>query len=384
MSTSVTPQRTPLFAIHRELGAKLIDFGGWEMPVYYSTIVDEHRCVRRASGIFDISHMGEVLVRGAGAAAFLNQLLTNDIYRLEVGQAQYTLMCREDGGVVDDLYAYRVGLADYLLVINASRIQADIGWITALWETWDAKEEVTVENASDRFAAVALQGPRVVQFMERLVPGPSTGGRRVESVLDLKKNEIGAWPIESRTLWVSRTGYTGEDGFEVVLDADHAVAFWKRAQAEGHLGCLQPCGLGARDTLRTEMGYPLYGHELDETISPVEAGLGVFVGWDKAGFSGKTVLANQKEQGVARKCVALRAEPKAPPLRPGYPIFHNEKQVGHLVSGTQSPSLGCGIGMGYVVLEHAKPDTELTVEIRGRQVAVRVCRKPLYRPETKS
>ncbi|HXG48546.1 MAG TPA: glycine cleavage system aminomethyltransferase GcvT, partial [Methylomirabilota bacterium] len=266
-------QRTPLFAAHQRAGARLIEFGGWEMPVQYSSIVDEHLAVRRAAGLFDISHMGEVRLSGPGALAFLNRTLTNDVRKLAVGQGQYTLMCHERGGVIDDLYAYRTAEEEFLLVINASRIEADVAWLTRQLAASPESASTRMENVSDRLAAVALQGPRAVEFIDQCFSGPSSAGTRVKRPSELVKNQIATFCFGARPVHVARTGYTGEDGFEIIADAGEVESIWDRLLAIGHAHCLQPCGLGARDTLRTEVCYPLYGHELDEQTTPIEAGL---------------------------------------------------------------------------------------------------------------
>ena len=214
-----TLKRTPLFAAHQKLGARLVEFGGWEMPVQYSSIIDEHLAVRKAAGLFDISHMGEVRVQGSGAAAFLNHLLTNDINKLAVGQGQYTLMCNERGGVIDDLYVYRILPEEYLLVINASRIEPDVAWMQQQLQQWPEKASVQLENISERCAAVALQGPRVAEFIDRCFTGPSKGGTQVTRASALKKNQLGVFEFDGRTIYAGRTGYTGEDGFEIIAPA---------------------------------------------------------------------------------------------------------------------------------------------------------------------
>jgi len=372
-------RRTPLFAAHQRLGGKLIEFGGWEMPVQYSGIVDEHLCVRRASGLFDISHMGEVFVGGPEAEAFLNGVLGNDLRKLAVGQGQYTHLCNERGGTVDDLYAYRIGTTTHLLIINASRIEADMAWLRSRYEAFAGRDQVSLDPASDRFGALAIQGPRVVEFIGQVFGGASGGGAVVAQVTDLRKNEIGSWRFEGETVWVGRTGYTGEDGFEVVAPADVIEPLWNRTLAVGHVGCLQPCGLGARDTLRTEVCYFLYGHELDEETSPLEAGLGVFVSFDKGDFVGRAALWDQKSQGVRRKCIAFRMTEKSAPPRPGY-VIHAEGGVsGPVVSGTQSPSMNVGIGLGYLPTASAVPGARIEIEIRGRRYPAEIVRKPIYR-----
>jgi aminomethyltransferase len=372
-------KRTPLFAAHQRLGGRLIEFGGWEMPVQYSSIVDEHLAVRKAAGIFDISHMGEICVSGPSAEAFLNRTLTNDIRKIAVGQGQYTLMCNERGGVVDDLYVYRLGVEEYLLIVNASRIDADWDWIQEQYESGAVSGEIRIKNVSDEFGAVAIQGPRVVEFVNEVVPGGSISGTFVTKATELKKNELGAFVFEGATIYVARTGYTGEDGFEIVAPAGMIEAVWTRALAVGHRGCLQPAGLGARDTLRTEVCYPLYGHELDEETTPIEAGIGFFVSLDKGDFIGRDVLAAQKEKGTKKKLVAFKMAEKSAPPRPHYPIWIDGNKLGEVVSGTQSPSLNNGIGMGYVPAAMAKPGAKIEVEIRGKRSPAEVVAKPIYR-----
>jgi aminomethyltransferase len=376
-------KRTPLFAAHQKLGGKLIEFGGWEMPVQYSGIVEEHLAVRKAAGVFDISHMGEFSVSGAGAEAFLNHCLTNDITRLLPGQGQYTLMCNERGGVVDDLYAYRLGPAEYLLIVNASRIDADFAWLQAQArkEAFRQGAALVLENRSDETGAVAVQGPKVVDFIDRCFPGPSAGGTQVVVPSGLKKNEIARFDFPGVPVWVSRTGYTGEDGFEVVAPATLIEAVWDCLLREGAAHGIKPAGLGARDTLRTEVCYPLYGHELDENTTPITAGLGFFVALNKGDFVGRSVMADEKTAGSARKLVAFKMTGKSAPPRPGYPICAGPEGApcGQVVSGTQSPSLGCGIGLGYLPTSLAKPQTPIEIEIRGKRAPAMIVPKPFYR-----
>jgi aminomethyltransferase len=374
-------KRTPLFAVHQKAGARLVPFGGWEMPVQYSSIVDEHLAVRRAAGLFDISHMGEVRVSGAGAADYLNRLLTNDIRKLPAGGGQYTLMCNERGGVIDDLYAYRFGEQDYLLVINASRIDDDYAWMQ---KQSAAASGVKLENASDRFGAIALQGPKTRDFITACFPGPALSGTMVRHAEELKKNQVAAFEFRMADVYVARTGYTGEDGFEIIAAAELMEDLWMHVMAEGHPHCIQPAGLGARDTLRTEACYPLYGHELDENTTPIEAGLGFFVALDKGDFIGRSLLADQKEKGPPRKCVAFKMTGKSAPPRPHYPIWIGNENVGEVTSGTQSPSLNAGIGLGYVPSAHAKPGARLEIEIRGKRAPAEIVPKPIYRSPNKN
>ena len=379
----MTLKRTPLFLAHQRAGGRLIEFGGWEMPVQYSSIVDEHLAVRKSAGLFDIAHMGEVQVRGAAALSFLNGLFTNDVRKLAVGEGQYTLMCNESGGVIDDLYAYRIAAEEYFLIINASRVDADVAWMQAQLSTFSDREQMELRNVSDAYGAVALQGPKTPLFINTCIPGPSIGGTPVSSASQLRKNQIGVFSSqECGTLLVARTGYTGEEGFEIVARAEFAEAVWNHILAAGHPFCCQPAGLGARDTLRTEMGYPLYGHELDEQTTPIEAGLGFFVSLEKGEFCGRSVLAQQKAAGVTRRCVAFRMAEKTAPPRPHYPIWSvgpDAKVLGQVVSGTQSPSLGCGIGMGYVPPGFAEVGTAIEIEVRGRRWPATVVKKPIYK-----
>ena len=375
-------KRTPLFDAHQKLGAKLIEFGGWEMPVYYTSIVEEHLAVRKAAGIFDISHMGEVLIQGPEAEAFLNRMLTNDLRKLETGQGQYTLMCNERGGVIDDLYAYRLGATEYLLIINASRIETDVAWLEQQFAGFPKAGGTSLRNVSAALGAVAIQGPRVAGFIAQVFSAVPAGGRVAARVTELKKNQVGQYAFAGQTMWVSRTGYTGEDGFEIVAPAEVIEAVWNRLLDVGESHGLRPAGLGARDTLRTEMCYPLYGHELDEDTTPMEAGLGFFVALGKGEFVGRSVLAEQKANGVKKKLAAFRMTDRSAPPRPGYAIWSvgpPAAKIGEVVSGTQSPSLGIGIGMGYVPPEHAKAQTPIEIEIRGKRAKAVAVPKPIYR-----
>ena len=394
-------KRTSLFPAHQKLGARLIDFGGWEMPVQYTSIIDEHLAVRNAAGIFDISHMGEVTVSGAAAADFLNHLLTNDIRKLASGEGQYTLMCNERGGVIDDLYAYKLSEAVYLLVINASRIEVDVAWMQQQAAQFPRRSELKLTDASHNYAAVAVQGPRVKEFINDCILGASSSAMRVGRVTELKKNQIGGFHFDKGSVLVSRTGYTGEDGFEIVGSDEAIQNVWDKILAVGQPFGIKPCGLGARDTLRTEVCYPLYGHELDENTTPIEAGVGFFVSLDKGDFIGREVLAVQKSSGlpsrsfgakagVSKKLVAFKMTDKSAPPRPHYPIWSGDspsrsalaqpgKKLGEVTSGTQSPSLGIGIGMGYVPPEFAKADTRIEIEIRGKRAPAIIVQKPIYK-----
>ncbi|MGC9941980.1 MAG: glycine cleavage system aminomethyltransferase GcvT [Verrucomicrobiota bacterium] len=369
-------KRTSLFFAHQKLGAKLIDFGGWEMPLQYTSITDEHLAVRTAAGIFDISHMGEITVSGAGAAEFLNLTLTNNIRKLAPGEGQYTLMCNERGGVIDDLYAYQLSDAVYLLIINASRVSDDVAWLQAQAAKFSGDLRLT--DASHNYSAIAVQGPRVKEFIDKVISGGSISAMRVSAVTELKKNQIAGFKHEGHCVFVSRTGYTGEDGFEIVGGDESIRQLWDEFLTMGLSFGLKPAGLGARDTLRTEVCYPLYGHELDEDTTPIEAGVGFFVALDKGDFNGRSVLAEQKANGVKNKCVAFKMTDKSAPPRPHYPIWVNGASVGEVVSGTQSPSLGIGIGMGYLPSNCAKPESRIEIEIRGKRFPAVIVKKPIY------
>ncbi len=375
-------KRTPLYNLHQKLGGKLIEFGGWEMPVQYTGIMDEHLAVRKAAGLFDISHMGEVSIRGPAAAAFLNQTLCNDIRKLTPGEGQYTLMCNERGGVIDDLYAYRLDTEEYLLIINASRIEADVAWLEQRWAGFTQNSGVSLRDLSGETAAVAIQGPKVAAFIDGCFPGGAIAGAAVQRPTGLKKNQVARWRFEGTPVWVGRTGYTGEDGFEIVAPNAAIESIWNTLLAAGQPHGLKPAGLGARDTLRTEVCYPLYGHELDENTTPIEAGLGFFVALEKGEFVGRSVLAQQKAQGTEKRLAAFKVAEKCAPPRPHYPLWSVEpesKKLGEVTSGTQSPSLGIGIGLGYLSPAFAKPQTPLGIEIRGRRFPAVVVAKPIYR-----
>jgi len=370
-------KRTPLFSAHQKLGARLVPFGGWEMPLYYSSIIEEHQAVRTAAGIFDISHMGEIAARGQGTADFLNGVLTNDTRKLQPGQGQYTLLCNGGGGVVDDLYLYQVEAADYLMVVNASRLEADLEWLERRLAEFAGRASVDLKNRSEELAAVAVQGPKTCEFIDDCF---AVSAQRPSA---LHKNEMARASFSGQAVLISRTGYTGEDGFEVVAPAEGIEAIWNKILEVGAPFGLKPAGLGARDTLRTEACYPLYGHELDEETTPLEAGLGFFVALGKGDFVGRAVLAEQKAKGTSKKLVAFKMGGRSAPPRPQYPIWSasgGTAPIGRVTSGTQSPSLGLGIGLGYVAPEFSPANTAIGIEIRGQQMPATVVPRPIYRP----
>jgi aminomethyltransferase len=373
-------KKTPLHSLHIRSGGRMVEFGGWDMPVQYTGIIEEHLAVRKAAGLFDISHMGEIFVQGPGALAFLNELLVNDAAKLGTGDGQYTLLCNERGGAIDDLYVFKLAEDYYFLIVNASRIDADYQWMRTQYDRLKPGPGLVIENRSDRLAAVALQGPNAARIAELVIPGKSIGAAEVSKITDLKKNRIGIFEYGKTTAWISRTGYTGEDGFEIVIENDKVEALWLSLMDAGQPFGLKPAGLGARDTLRTEVCYPLYGHELDEQTTPVEAGVGFFVGWDKASFIGKQVLAEQKRAGAAKKSIAFKLSDKGAPPRPHYPILSEDgTTIGQVSSGTQSPSLNLGIGLGYVPPQYAKPGASIAIEVRGKRFPAVIVAKPIYK-----
>lgn len=349
-------RRTPLYDRHVAAGGRVVDFAGWEMPVQYSGILAEHRAVREAVGVFDISHMGEFEVTGPDASAWLDSLLTNRVARLAPGEAQYSLLLNEQGGVIDDLIVYRVAETGFLLVVNAAKIDEDAAWMSARVPA----SGVTFADRSSDYAALAIQGPESSRVHEALFGRPMNSERnRVEAA------DRG---------WVVTTGYTGELGFEWLVPAASAEAAWNAVLAAGAI----PCGLGARDTLRLEMCYPLNGSDLSPERTPLEAGLGVFVDLTKD-FIGSGPLRAQKEAGVATRLAALAVRDKAPPMRSHYPVMSGTEVVSETTSGALSPSLGHGIAMAYLPVALAKPGTELEVEVRGRHFKAVVEKKPFYK-----
>ena len=355
---------TPLNDVHVALGGKMVPFAGYSMPVQYPTgIRAEHAAVRSAVGMFDVSHMGEFTVRGPDAEAFVQFVAVNDITRVDVGQAQYSALCNADGFVLDDLLVYRFE-DRFVLVVNASNRAKDWAWVNRHAEGFD----VELSDDSDDIALIAVQGPGTEAVLAGLT---STDLSAIGYYRFVEGTIAGADGV------ISRTGYTGEDGFELYLPADAATSVWQAVQAAGEPAGLIPAGLGARDSLRLEMGYALYGNDLDEEHTALEAGLGWIVKLDAGDFVGRSALASQKEAGVTRRLVGMKLTERGFP-RPGYPIVHEGVDVGTVSSGVLSPSLGCGVAMGYVPTELAKAGTELGVRIRDGVVPGVTQRPPFY------
>jgi aminomethyltransferase len=369
-------KRTPLFSAHQKLGAKLIDFGGWEMPVQYTSITDEHLAARNAAGIFDISHMGEITVSGAGAETFLNSVLTNDIRKLASGEGQYTLMCNERGGVIDDLYAYKLSAGVYFLIINASRIESDVAWLQAQAATFSGELKLT--DASHQYAAIAVQGPRVKEFIDDCIPSNSTSCARVGRVIDLKKNQIGGFKFENHSVLVSRTGYTGEDGFEIYIAPSEAARLWNEILAAGAEFGIKPCGLGARNTLRLEAKMALYGHEIHASILPWEADLAWIVKMNKGPFVGRQALEAAHDKGLTRKLVGFEMIGRGIG-RDGYEVWIGGTPAGFVTSGGPSPTLCKNIGLCYLSAYEATPGRKIQIVIRGQAVDAVTVETPFYK-----
>ena len=344
----------------------MVGFAGWEMPVQYRSILEEHAAVRERAGIFDISHMGQFVASGGGVAEWLDGMLTNRVAALEPGQGQYTVMLNPEGGVIDDLIIYRTGGDEFLLVVNAARLEEDFQWLTG-----HLPEGISLRNDSEGWARMAVQGPEASAAFGKVSPGIELPPRNGVA-------EIEGGPGKAV---LCRTGYTGEDGFELLCPVEVGEAWFRGFIAAG----VEPCGLGARDTLRLEMCYPLNGSDLLRDRTPLEAGLGFCVGLDKGEFIGREVLAAQKENGLERRLVAIQCEQKGAPPRPHYPVLDaGGEPLGELSSGALSPSLGIGIGLAYLPVASAKIGTELGIEARGRVTPAKVVKKPFYKQASRA
>ena len=365
-------KKTPLYDEHMRLGAKMVPFAGWLRPVQYTSIVDEHQAVRNNGGFFDISHMDQFIVDGAGGRDWLNSMLTNNVDKLDVGMGQYTLLLNDRGGIIDDLIVYRIDEQKYLLVVNAARADEDFAWLQNHLNEMRSLDRAScnLTSRSSDFGAVAIQGPRTMALFHALF------GKDIELPA---RNHIADVPFDATSVSVARTGYTGEDGIEVFFPANDAVKFWSAALERGKPLGIKPCGLGARDTLRLEMCYPLNGSDLSPERNPIEAGLGFFVDLAKPDFVGRDALAKTKEFGPREKLVPFRMKEKGPPPRPHYAVFRNGERIGEVTSGTLSPSLNWGIGMAYVSSADAKIGAEIDIEIRAQKFPATVEKKPLYR-----
>jgi glycine cleavage system T protein (aminomethyltransferase) len=360
-------KRTPLYDEHRALGARLVEFSGWEMPVQYSGILDEHRAVRERAGLFDVCHMGEFHIEGPGALDFLQGLVPNNVARLADGQALYTQICNEQAGTLDDLLIYRLADARYMAVVNAGTMESDWAWFS---KQAAGHADMTLSNDSDTTGLIALQGPRALEILQPLT---------ATELGAIAYYHFAEGTVAGISCLISRTGYTGEDGFELYCASGDVVTLWRALLEAGAPHGLIPAGLGARDTLRLEAGYCLYGHELNEQISPLEAGLGWSVKLEKGhDFIGREALLAQKQQGLPRKLVGIELRDRGVP-RADYVILRDGKPIGALTSGTVGPTLGKAIGMGYVSPENAAPGTEIAIDIRGKAVPAAIVPLPFYK-----
>lgn len=356
-------RQTPLYEAHKKLGARIVDFAGWQMPLQYAGLIPEHEAVRSAAGLFDVSHMGEVEFRGPGALESANHLLSNDLARCADGQAMYAGLLNHEGGFVDDVVAYRFSAERILVCVNASNTAKDFEWMKQ-----HAKGVQPVDRSAD-YAQLAIQGPKAAGIVQRLTSTP---------LAPIAAYRFTEGQVAGADCIISRTGYTGEDGFELYCAPSGAVALWEALLEAGKGDGLAPCGLGARDSLRTEMKFPLYGNDIDDTHTPLEAGLGWIVKLDKPDFTGRAALERQKAAGVTRKLVAFElTEPGIP--RQHYAIVSDGQKVGEVTSGTMGPSVKKAIGIGYVPPGLAAEGSTFAVEIRGRPVAARVVKAPFYK-----
>lgn len=362
MTTAAALRRTPFYEQHAELGARLVPFAGWEMPVTYEGIREEHSAVRTHAGMFDVSHMGEVEVEGPGALAFLQRVLSNDVAAIAgIGGAQYSCLCNEEGGVIDDLFAYRLGGDRYLLVTNSANHETDLAWLGR----WSRGFDVAVRDVADRYAMLAVQGPHARQIV--------AGALGIELPPRMR---VASARVGNRPALVCGTGYTGEDGVELLLDPEVAPAIWAELLDAG----VVPCGLGARDTLRLEVCFHLHGNDLTPERNPIEAGLGWCCAAKQAGFVGSEPIARARAEGPAELLAPFRIEGAGIP-RQGNPVLVGEEECGVVTSGTFSPSLEVGIGMAYVRPDLAEPGTEVEIDVRGKRRPARIASRPLYRKE---
>lgn len=357
-------KKTPLYVKHCEMGGKIIDFGGWALPVQYTGIIEEHEKVRNAAGLFDVSHMGEIVVRGHDAETFIQRLVTNNIFAAAENRIIYSPMCYPEGGVVDDLLIYKYSNQHYLLIVNASNTDKDFDWIRE-----NLTGNVEAENVSESYAQLALQGPKAEAVLQKLADTPLSKIGFFRFQPEVMLGEVKAM--------VSRTGYTGEDGFEIYADSESAVYLWENILSAGEKEGLVPAGLGARDTLRFEAALPLYGHEISKDISPLEANLGKFVRLDKDDFIGKEALVKQQEQGLKRHLAGFEMIDRGIP-RNSYEVQVNERKVGFVTSGSFSPSLGKNIGIALVESNINPDGAEIDIIIRNKPLKAKTVKLPFY------
>jgi len=360
-------KKTSLFEIHKRLGAKIIEFGPWLMPLYYTSIIDEHNTVRNKVGLFDVSHMGEFSIRGKNALAFIQRLITNDTSHLSNNQALYTPMCNNKGTIIDDLLIYKFSDQHFMLIVNASNIEKDYRWIEEVARKFN--KDIILRNISDETSLLALQGPKAEGILQKITD------------LDLSQIKY-YWFKEEKVTGVqaivSRTGYTGEDGFEIYIKPEYASRVWSRLLEIGKEEGIRPVGLGARDTLRLECALLLYGNDMDETKTPLETNIARTVKFDKEDFIGKEALLKQKEEGIKQRLVGFELLERGVP-RHNYPILKDKERIGMVTSGSFSPTLRKGIGLGYVKTDQAKEGTEIQIQIREKSTKARIVKIPFYK-----
>ncbi|MGI6571239.1 MAG: glycine cleavage system aminomethyltransferase GcvT [Caldicoprobacterales bacterium] len=358
-------QKTPLYPIYKQYGARVVDFAGWALPIQYEGIIPEHHAVREAAGLFDVSHMGEVEIKGRDSLSFLDYILTNQVSRLKNGQIQYAIMANQDGGTLDDVLVYRFSEHHYWVIVNAANRVKDINWMKQQTDRFD----VQVRDISDQIAQLAVQGPKAAEILK------AAAGEAAEDIRFLRFVE--SLPINSISCLVSRTGYTGEDGFELYVQWDDAVQLWDFLMETGRKFGLKPAGLGCRDTLRFEACLPLYGNELDEDITPLEAGLGWTVKLEKPNFIGKAALKQQLRLGIRRKLAGFEMLERGIP-RSGYEVRTGDRQIGRVTTGYFAPTLGRNLGLALLDAEHAQTGNTIDIMIRGKAVKAVIVQMPFY------
>lgn len=366
-------KRTAIFEEHQRLGGRLIDFGGWELPVQYTGVMDEHSACRSTAGLFDVSHMGEISVEGKDAEAFLNYLVTNNVSQLSIQQAQYSVMCDVSGGIVDDLVIYRRGADRFLIVVNASNTDKDFVHIQSIAKSFTAPHgDLQIANLSSSFTQLAIQGPKAATILQRLT---ATELSQVKTYWFTEGAICGSIPAI-----LARTGYTGEDGFEIYIPWNDGPKVWRALLEAGKGDGIKPVGLGARDTLRLEMKYSLYGNELTEETNALEAGLSWVVKFDKPDFIGKTPLLAAKNRGLHRTLVGFQITGRGIP-RHGYTVYSADglQNLGVVTSGTQAPSVKQAIGIAYVRTDHAGIGSKITIDVRGQKIEAQVVATPFYK-----
>lgn len=359
-------KKTPLYEVHRKLGGKLVDFAGWEMPVQYQSVVAEHNSTRNSVGLFDVSHMGEVFFEGKAALSNLQRLTCNDVSKLAIGQVQYSALLYDNGTFVDDITVYRLAENRYFLCVNAANTDKDCQWMQS-----HLQGEVHCENRSSEFGQIAIQGKNAIKILQEMTQ---------EDLSQIPYYWFREIELCGSSMMLARMGYTGEDGFEIYCPQEHTVMLWETLLAQGKSLGITPAGLAARDTLRMEVCFPLYGQDIDDQHNPLEAGLGRFVALDKADFIGKSAVEKVKAEGIRRKLIRFVLDVRGVP-RPYYLIFDEtgEQALGEVTSGTSSPTLGQGIGMGYVPIEHAKIGSKLTIQIRNKMVPATIVKPPFVK-----